>query len=122
MSRVSTLARLGPADHGRPMTFEEYTAGDYRTGFHYELIDGRLYVSPEANMPQDFVEQWLYVKTVRYSRRHPEIINYVSCKARVFVPRRHSVTAPEPDLAAYRNLPMQLISPPCAGRISTRSL
>jgi Uma2 family endonuclease len=108
MSRIATMAKLGPADHGRPMTFEEYMGGDYRQGYHYELIDGRLYVSPEANMPQDFVEQWLYVKTLRYSRRHPEIINYVSCKARVFIPGRHAVTAPEPDLAAYQNFPVRV--------------
>jgi Uma2 family endonuclease len=108
MSRLATMAKLGPADHGRPMTFEEYMGGDYRQGYHYELIDGRLYVSPEANMPQDFIEQWLLAKVFRYTKRHPEIINYVTNKARVFVPRRLGLTAPEPDLAAYRNYPVHV--------------
>jgi Uma2 family endonuclease len=107
-AKLSTLARLGPADHGRPMTFEEYMRGDYRQGYHYELIDGRLYVSPEANLPQDLVEQWLLAKVFGFSKKHAAIINYVTNKARVFVPDRPGLTAPEPDLAAFRNFPLHL--------------
>jgi len=105
---MSTAVKIGPEDHGRPMSFEEYQAGDYQQGYHYELIDGRLYVSPEANLPEDSVETWLLPKVQEYSKKHPEIINYVTNKARVFVPRRRGITAPEPDLAAYHDFPLHL--------------
>ncbi len=98
--------KLGPSDHGRPMSFDEYMAGDYAEGYEYELIDGRLYVSPEANLPQGMVEKWLYLKLELYAHAHPDVLKYVHYKARVFVPGRQDVTTPEPDVAAYRKFPL----------------
>jgi len=103
---MSTVSKIGPEDHGRSMTFEEYQAGDYQQGYKYELIDGRLYVSPEANFPENWVDRWLFAKVFDFSREHPKIINFVTYKARVFVPGRAGITAPEPDLAAYHDFPL----------------
>jgi Uma2 family endonuclease len=100
--------KLGPADHGRPMTLEEFMAGDYIEGYHYELIDGKLYVSPEANLSEYRVDDWINFKLKLYAHYHPEVINFVANKARVFVPGRQRVTAPEPDAAAYRDYPLDL--------------
>jgi Uma2 family endonuclease len=105
---MSTITKLGPADHGRPLSLEEYMDGDYQEGFHYEIIDGRLYVSPEANLPQGVIESWLLFQVAFYARLHPRAINFVTPKARVFVPRRPGLTVPEPDLAAYRGFPLHL--------------
>lgn len=102
------LKKLGPADHGRPMTLEEFIAAPSTEGYHYELIDGKLYVSPLPNLPEDRVEEWIYFKLKLYSHYHPEIINHTTNKARVFVPGSRRVTAPEPDVAAYRNFPLAL--------------
>jgi len=101
---MATIARkMGPADHGTPLTLDDYETSDYELGYRYELINGRLYVSPEANLPEYRVEDWLFDRLKAYSRRHPRIINFVTNKARVFVPGRKSRTVPEPDLAAYHN-------------------
>jgi Uma2 family endonuclease len=89
------------------MTLEEYFGGDYEEGYQYELIDGKLYVSPEANFPEDWVEKWLYGKVFGYSLLHPRIISYVTDKARIFVPGRPRATCPEPDLAAYQRFPLR---------------
>src|SRR5579884_2508615 len=105
---MNTLVKLGPADHGRPMTYEEYLAGDYQGGYHYELIDGKLYVTPLPNLPENRVEIWLLYKLFRCADDHPRIINYVTNKSRVFVHTRTKVTTPEPDLAAYRDFPVDL--------------
>ncbi len=105
---MNTLVKLGPADHGRPMTYEEYLAGDYQGGYHYELIDGKLYVTPLPNLPENRVEIWLLYKLFRCADDHPRIINYVTNKSRVFVHTRPKVTTPEPDLAAYRDFPVDL--------------
>jgi Uma2 family endonuclease len=105
---MATVLKIGPADHGRPMSFDEYMAGDYEEGYQYELIDGRLYVSPQANAPMGLVELWIFSKLQNYSNQHKQIINFVYYKSRVFVPGRRHITAPEPDVAAYRDFPLHL--------------
>jgi Uma2 family endonuclease len=90
------------------MTFEEYMAGGYVEGYQYELIDGKLYVSPQPNAPHGLVERWIYLKLHYYSVEHPEVINFVYNGTRVFVPGRRGVTCPEPDVAAYRRFPLHL--------------
>jgi Uma2 family endonuclease len=97
--------KLGPLDYGLPMTFEEYMAGDYREGYRYELIDGRLYVSPLPNFPEDWVNTWLRSSLQAYAAANPRVINYACGPGRLFVPDRPGITAPEPDLLAYKNFP-----------------
>jgi Uma2 family endonuclease len=105
---MATVVKLGPVDHGRPMSWEEFQAGDYENGYHYELIGGRLYVSPAANAPQGLLERWIYRKLDRYSDDRPEIINFVYNKVRVFVPGCPELTAPEPDVACYGDFPSEV--------------
>jgi Uma2 family endonuclease len=104
---MATLLKLGPADQGRPLTLEEFLSAEYARGYKYELIDGRLDVSPEANLPHDQNKEWIRDELFLYSRQHPEVINYVSGASRVFVPDRPDVTCPEPDVAAYHNFPRE---------------
>lgn len=96
--------KLGPADHDRPLSLDDFESADYEPGFRYEIIDGRLYVSPEANFAESVLERWLDRKLSRYSEDHPEVINFVAVKSRVFVHKRKRATVPEPDLTAYRDL------------------
>ncbi len=105
---MATVTKLGPIDHGKPMSFEEFMAGDYREGYHYELIKGKLYVSPLPNLPEDWGEKWLYGKLLDYVRQQPEVINRVTDKARVFVSGETRTTAPEPDVAAFHGFPTHL--------------
>ena len=105
---MSTVLKIGPADHGRPMTLEEFLAGDYTEGYKYELIEGKLHVAPLPNLPDNSVEDWIFFKLKLYSRERPEVINYATNKARVFVPEAEDVSAPEPDVAAYRGFPLEL--------------
>jgi Uma2 family endonuclease len=100
------LKRLGPADHGRPMTLEEFLAAGSVEGYHYELIDGELYMSPQPNLPENRVEDWVFDKLKLHARDRASDINFVTNKARVFVPGRRRTTCPEPDVAAYRNFPL----------------
>jgi Uma2 family endonuclease len=105
---MPTALVLSPADHGRPMTREEFEAAQGQEGHCYELIHGKVYVSPAPNLPHDSVLEWLLDVLKDYRRSHPEIINYVSPKARVYVPGQEETTSPEPDLAAYRDFPRRL--------------
>jgi Uma2 family endonuclease len=103
---ATVTSKLGPADHGRPVTLDDLESAEFWPGYKYEIIDGRLYVTYEANLPEDWLEKWLLFKVGMYALKHPEVINYVTDKARVFIPSRDPVTIPEPDLAAYHGLPI----------------
>jgi len=105
---MTTALKLGPADHGRPMTPEEFEAADWQEGYRYELIEGRLYVVPAPGLPQISLEVWLYQKLDRYSSLHPDVFNFVTAKSRIPVPDRPEVTTPEPDLAAFRDFPFHV--------------
>jgi Uma2 family endonuclease len=105
---MGTVLHIRPADHGRPLTLEEFSAARWEDGYQYELIDGKIYVSPQPDAPQSLVEKWIYTKLDRYAEQNPEVINFVYSKARVFVPGRPGVTNPEPDVAAYRDFPLDL--------------
>ena len=119
---MATVQIMGPADHGRPMSFDEFMAGDYEEGYHYELIDGKLYVTPMPNLPENRVEMWLIMKLHNYSQLHPAVANYVSPKA-ARVRRRPPArrTCPEPDVAVYRDFPLHLPFARYAGRTSAPS-
>jgi Uma2 family endonuclease len=101
------MAKMGPAYHGQPMTWQDYITGEYEAGFRYELIDGRLYVWPWPTFPESFIQDWLRGKLKSYSKEHPEVIDHVTGPARVFVEGRQDITATEPDVVAYRNFPWQ---------------
>jgi Uma2 family endonuclease len=75
-------------------------------GYKYELIEGKVEVSPLPNLPHACLIDWLVEKLRTYAHDHPEVINKVKAPARVFVPGPTATTAPEPDIAAYRDFPL----------------
>jgi Uma2 family endonuclease len=99
---------LTPKDAGRRLSLEEFEHADGKPCFRYELIDGRLEVSPAPDLPQEDLKDWLVELLRDYARGHPDVINRVTNPGRVFVPRRRATTAPEPDVAAYRDFPTHL--------------
>jgi Uma2 family endonuclease len=105
---MTTALVLGPTDHGRPMTREEFEAARGQEGYRYELIEGKVYVSPAPDLPHDRVWRWIYRLMEDYSESHPEVLNYVTPHARVILPEADESTNPEPDLAAYRDFPDHL--------------
>lgn len=96
--------KLGPADHGRPVSLDDFDAADFAPGVRYEIIDGRVYVSPLANFAENFLETWLLRKLLVYAEANPDVLNYVTPKSRVFVRHRKRATVPEPDITAYHDL------------------
>jgi hypothetical protein len=57
----ATALVLGPADHGRPITRGEFDAATGTEGHRYELIRGRVYVSPVPQLPHDIVVLYLHL-------------------------------------------------------------
>ncbi len=100
--------KLGPADQGQELTLEEFEEADYVSGFRYELIEGRLYVSPAPNLAEQVLERWLRNKLEDYAKTHPDVLAFVATRGRVFLPAGPKPTTPEPDLAAYAEEPPEL--------------
>jgi Uma2 family endonuclease len=105
---VRTQLYLTPKDQGRPLSLEEFQHADSKEGYHYELIDGRLEVSPLPNFPHEYFRKLIERLLDRYAEQYPKVVRRVHAPARVFVPGRRATTAPEPDVAAYRDFPIDL--------------
>lgn len=103
-----TRVKLTPNDHGREIDPDEFEHSTGEEGFHYELIDGRVYVSPAPNLSIDDLECWMYEKLFFYSQIHPEVFDYLTPKSRIFIPSRERATRPEPDISAYHDYPRHL--------------
>ncbi len=102
---MKTALRLGPADHGTRLGLEELQEAEQEEGYKYELIYGRLYVSPLPRLSTNDIEDWILGLLKGYAHVHPAIINFVTNKARVFTPSSDEVSVPEPDIAAYKDYP-----------------
>lgn len=101
--------RLGPKDHGCAMSLVAFERATGAKGYKYELIDGRLEVSTMSDPPQDSIEMLLVWLLQGYRYRHPDVINHISNKSRVFVTGRERATCPEPDIAAFHDYPHELV-------------
>jgi Uma2 family endonuclease len=98
---------LTPADASRALSIEEFEGASAEEGYRYELIHGRLVVSPVPNLSHEDVVEWIVEALRAYARTHPEVINRAKAPARVFVPDSDD-TAPEPDVACYHDYPTRL--------------
>jgi Uma2 family endonuclease len=96
---------LTPQDQGRALSLEQFKHASGQEGYQYELIEGKLQVSPLPNLSHDFIRKWLERCLDDYSDRHVEFLAHVQAPARVFVPGQTTGTTPEPDLAGYRDFP-----------------
>jgi Uma2 family endonuclease len=104
---MKTALYLTPRDHGRRLTIDELESAQGQEGYRYELIGGKLDVSPLPDVPHDRLRKWLE-RLDDYVEARPDVLNHVQSPARVFVPDSAEVTAPEPDLAAYADFPLDL--------------
>ena len=99
---MHTRLYLTPADHGRALSWEEFASADAQEGYRYEMIEGRVEVSPVPNLPHDIVLDRMLRALYAYSAQHDEILPYLSSHSRVFLPDPpEGITAPEPDIAGY---------------------
>jgi Uma2 family endonuclease len=103
-----TSLYLTPKDQGRPLTLDEFQRADSLEGHRYELIHGKLEVTPLPNLFHDEVLDWLKDRLKDYAKSRPDILRKIKGPARVFVEDDPDVTAPEPDVAAYRVFPDDL--------------
>jgi Uma2 family endonuclease len=74
MATVAAPLRIGPADHGRTMTLEEFLEAEAVEGYRYELARGVLEVNQVPNDPHRQVVTNLYTAVARYHLAHKRVI------------------------------------------------
>ncbi len=97
MATVRT--RIGPADHGRKMTLEEFWDAEEQSGYLYELARGVLEVSEIPGIQHWQVVDNLHEAFSTYRREHPESILRIGhgSDVRYIIPELE--TDRHPDLA-----------------------
>jgi Uma2 family endonuclease len=72
MATITT--RLGPADHGRAITLDEFREADEEPGYRYELARGVLEVTEVPNDPHAVIIFNIYQAFAAYHQAHPQVI------------------------------------------------
>jgi len=91
--------RLGPADHGRKMTLEEFRDADAEEGYRYELARGVLEVVEVPNDPHGQVVSNFQGMLHSYKTRFPGVVRRIGggSEFRLWIPE--FVSGRNPDVA-----------------------
>ena len=97
MATVQT--RIGPADHGRRMTLDEFREAEEEEGCRYELARGVVEVTEVPNDPHGQIESNLMAAIFAYRREHPGLIRRIGGASafRLWVPEM--ISGRNPDIA-----------------------
>jgi Uma2 family endonuclease len=106
LTETMPVLRYRASDHGKPVSEWDFDIAAFEPGYKFELIDGRLYVAAEPDPPEVILETWLADLLRGYSKKHPDVTNYVFERSRVYVPARQRMTIPEPDIACFADFPL----------------
>lgn len=95
----TTQIRIGPADHGRRMTLDEFRDAEEEPGYLYELGRGVVEVTEVPNDPHGQIEDNLRSALEIYRRDHPGLIRRAGGASafRLWVPEM--VSGRNPDQA-----------------------
>jgi Uma2 family endonuclease len=96
---ASTTLRIGPADHGRRMTLDEFREAEEEPGYRYELARGVLEVTEVPNDPHNQIVDNLHEEFSLYRRLHPGLFRRIghASECRVWIPAM--ISGRNPDLA-----------------------
>jgi Uma2 family endonuclease len=77
---VATATRpklsIGPKDHGRRMSLDQFVKADFQEGYLYELARGVIVVTEVPGPDHGEIVDWLTTMFVLYRAKHPGIITY----------------------------------------------
>ena len=100
MSQTATL--VGPQDHGRKMSLEEFDRAEVRSGYHYELSRGVITVSDvpgKKHLKQvHAINKQLYL----YQAAHPEIIRVIGGGGDMKILAEGFESERHPDIFVYK--------------------
>ncbi len=71
-----THRRIGPADHGQALPFDDFIQADFEDGWLYELARGVVVVTEVPGVPHGRIVGRVTRMFVRYEDQQPDVINY----------------------------------------------
>jgi len=97
---ANVTLRIGPADHGRAMSLEEFRAAEEKEGYRYELAEGTLEVTEVPGPVHRRVVSKLYRLIARYDQEHPDTIECFGggSEFRLWIPLGSKGSGRNPDL------------------------
>jgi Uma2 family endonuclease len=112
MAIVQPILQLGPHDHGRSITAEEFAEADYAEPWRYERELGRLIVMPPDDAGHDDCSEPFRDHLGAYRIAHSDIVEKVVSEAWV---RVDDGTDRIPDIAVFLRSPRSAVTRP--GRV-----
>ena len=105
MATATTRRLIGPSDHGRRMTLEEFVGAEFQGGWLYELARGVVDVTEVPGLNHGRIVSRLTEMFVLYHVAHPGVINYRAGggECRLRLPGMQSDR--HPDQAVYLSAP-----------------
>jgi Uma2 family endonuclease len=105
MSRTTTI--IGPNDHGRPMTLDEFDVAEGVEGRLYELGRGVIVVT-DVPSPFHFAQvEALRRQLYAYAATHPDVIHGIAAGSDAKILVAEDQSERHPDLLIYRTSPPQ---------------
>ena len=104
MTAIPTIV-LGPSDHGRRMSLDEFDTAEGREGYIYELSRGEVIVTDVPNPPHNDIVHEVRRQLFRYDEAHRGVIHgvYGSLECKLLVGPTQSER--HPDAALYKTPP-----------------
>ena len=96
--------RITPADHGKPMSLDDFDQAEVQEGYLYELSRGIVTVAGKSGIQH--LRQILAIRRQleAYDRAHPGRIVSIAAVNRCKIPLIDLQSQRRPDLAVHRNL------------------
>src|SRR5262249_46412155 len=93
--------QIGPADHGRRLTLDEFIEADFQEGWLYELARGVVDVTEVAGPWHGRIVRRVAWMFINYDLQHPGIITYGSGAGECRIRLPGMVCDRHPDQAIY---------------------
>src|SRR5437016_4756454 len=97
-----TLIKIGPADHGKRMSLEEFDEAEGAEGFLYELSRGVITVVHVPDPGHAYQVDELRGQLYAYRMQHPGIIRMIAAGSDCKILLSHEESERHPDIAIYK--------------------
>jgi Uma2 family endonuclease len=104
MSRLST--QIGPTDHGRRMSLDEFDLADGREGYVYELGRGVVVVTNVPGRKHQAQVSAIRLQLSAYQLAHPDRVHIIAAGSECKVLLADAESERHPDIAVYRSPPL----------------
>lgn len=102
---ASVVTKIGPSDHGRRMSLDDFEHADVQEGFLYELSRGVITVSDVPHPRHMAVVLAVRDELVAYKRTHPGRVHAVAGGAECKILLADLQSERHPDVAVYKTPP-----------------